>query len=473
MADPKLDELVFRASTAASVDPVARLRERMLAGGIVKVAGGGGDGGLGPGPVAIPGIPFAGGPAQRAQGFQAGQGVHVPAQALPTANSLQGTTAGVQMLPARTIRVQGLLQPRSLAQMPGLIPKSPHPADSTKWVLDHIARQDFVSEDASVRLAADGFQSPPNPVAAPAPPPGSLSVSERQQALRLGILLPDTGRALDVTRPLATEQPLSSLRADLLRPSADPISALMRHVTGALVLRPVPLPGPLFDEPPPSGDSGAEMPDGPCRDLRDKADPRRGIPREALKILDAKLTGTAGDEEALKSIRGLIRRDPAAALKGIAKARKDVAGVFGEDSLDPASKRAREQTLKLLDELEEFARIDEWLLSTLITLDRAVADVADSMTGPRKPCPEILDSIGSYLSGQFGKGNCQLLKSHVDLLVDRLKSLSFGPASAWASLQKELTQLAGTLAKCPPPADKRALAGVLLAEFYRKYRAYP
>jgi len=143
MADPKLDEVVFRASAAAPVDPVARLRERMLAGGIVKVAGGGGDGGPGPGPAAIPGMQIAGNQAQRGQGIQARQGaVQVPAQTLPVTSFVQGTTTGTQMLPARTIPGHGLLQPRSLAQMPGLLPKSPHPAESTQWALVHIARQD-------------------------------------------------------------------------------------------------------------------------------------------------------------------------------------------------------------------------------------------------------------------------------------------------------------------------------------------
>jgi len=147
MADPKLDELVFRASTAAPVDPVARLRERMLAGGIVKVAGGGGDEGPGPGPVAIPGMPFPGGPAQRAQGFQAGQGgVQVPAPTPPFPGSLSSSNVPVSMLPARTNPLQGLLQPRSLAQMPGLLPRSPHPAESTRWALDRSARQEVAAD---------------------------------------------------------------------------------------------------------------------------------------------------------------------------------------------------------------------------------------------------------------------------------------------------------------------------------------
>ena len=148
MADPKLDELGPRVFAAAAVDPMAHLREIMAAGVVRVAAGGGADAAPkilpvehGPDPFAIPNVQIAAAPFNPVQGR---------GQAFSQTQTPPGYPFGGNMLVSRpkATGMPGLGQTQplpisALTPMPGMLPESPNPAESTRWVLDNIARQDI------------------------------------------------------------------------------------------------------------------------------------------------------------------------------------------------------------------------------------------------------------------------------------------------------------------------------------------
>jgi len=163
MSDPKLDELYRRIVGSGAVDPMEHVRE-IMAAGVVKVAAGGSGGGgpdLGP-------DPHAGDPAAivnaalLAAPFNLVQG---QGQIYSQPRTLAGYPSGGNMavsLPAATgMPGFGQTQPwpnSSVVQVPETLPESPNAVDQSRWVLDHIARQ-----EAGPVMGPVGTQSPFEP----------------------------------------------------------------------------------------------------------------------------------------------------------------------------------------------------------------------------------------------------------------------------------------------------------------------